>query len=60
MQKKLLAIAGNYQVGIIENPQLKLSWPREETKSRPSGGRNKTPNKIIDLVNSEEEAEPLI
>ena len=60
MQKKLLAIAGNYQVGIIEDPQPELSWPRKGTKSRSSGGGSTTLEKIIDLVNSEEESEQLI
>ena len=37
-----------------------MNQTREETKSGPSDGRNTTPNKIIDLVNSEEELEPII
>ena len=60
MQRKLLAIAGDYQVGSNEDQQLEMNRPREETKSRPSDGRNTTPSKIIDLANSEEESEPLI
>ena len=60
IQRKLLAIAGNYQVGSNEDQQLEMNQAREETKSGPSDGRNTTPNKIIDLANSEEELEPII
>ena len=60
IQKKLLALAGDYQVDDDEDPQLKRSSTRKERKSRPASGGNAAEGKMIDLATSEEETEASI
>ena len=60
IQRKLLAIAGDYQVETDEDPQPETNWTRKERKSRPSDSGNATESKMIDLATSEEETEASI
>ena len=60
IQRKLLVIAGDYQVETDEDPLLEMNWTRKERKSKPSSGGNTAESKMIDLAISEEETEASI